>query len=84
MRIFNDSDELLEIQPNQVIGVFSSLNQDPLQMHKPKEKWDEEDLTTIGKGAVPLGTRKYLNDILEEIDIGAVPTDVKNRLIKII
>ena len=44
---------------------FDSLNLEPLQMHRPKEKWDEEDLTTIRKGAVPLGTRKNLDDILK-------------------
>ena len=81
MRIFNDSESPVETQPNQVLGVFDSLNQKPLQMHRPKEKWDEEDLTTIGEGAVPLGTKKNLNDILEEIDIGAIPNDIKDRLI---
>ena len=84
LRIFNSSDVPVEIQPNQVLGFFDSLNQEPLQMHRPREKWDEDDLTTIGKAAVPLGTRKNLDDILEEIDIGSVPTDIKDQLIKII
>lgn len=47
-------------------------------MNRPKEKWDEEGLTTIGKRAVPLGTKTNLNDVLEEIEIGSIPNK-KNK-----
>ena len=53
-------------------------------MHKPKQKLDKEKSTTIVEAAVPLGTKKNLENILKDYDIGGVPQDIKNRLISII
>lgn len=77
VRVYNCTSQAIQIQPNQVIGVFDSLNQEPLEFHKPREKWHDEDLTKIGEGAVPLGKTKDLSTVLEEIDIGAIPNHVK-------
>ena len=47
VKVYNSLLSQVEIQHNQVLEAFDSLNLEPLQIHLPKEKYDEENLTAI-------------------------------------
>ena len=84
LRDYNSSMDPTEIHPQEFLGVVDSLNQELLQMQRPWEKCDEEEVKIIGKGAVSLGTKKNQKDVLEEIEIGKVRNDIEDKLISII
>ena len=82
-QICNITTEDISVKPGEIVAVFDTLVQPPVDQFRPDYKHIDIDLDNIIRAPLPPEKAKSVHDLLLEMDIGPMNPTEKEQILKV-
>ena len=82
-QICNITTEDISIMPGDIVAVFDTLVQPPVDQFRPDYKHVDIDLDNIIRDPLPPGRSKSVHDLLSEMEVGPMHPNEKEQILKV-